>query len=135
MLAQGFQCHRKTHRLAVTQNVEHDLRSRLLLCNQHLKFAGVTYFLVINFGDHIANLQAGFSSRRIGFDLRNHSPVSGVVEEFRVLRRHVRDSDSDVAMADFAVANQRFHSRPDDLAWESQIPSPRKSPKVKPEKY
>ena len=82
----------------------------------HLQFAGVADFLAVDFGDDIADLQAGFGSGRIGFDLRDDSASrGGFVEELRVLRSHVGDADADVAMADFAVANQSLHRRPDDL--------------------
>ena len=105
--AQFFQSDRNAHALSVTQNAEHDFRAGLFLSDHHLKFAGVADFLAVDFGDDVADLQAGFGSGRIGFDLRDHaSSRRRLVEELRVLRSHVGDPDADVAMADFAVANQ-----------------------------
>ena len=120
-LAQFLQSDWNAHTLAVPQNLEHDLRSRLFLSDQHLKFAGIAHFLAVDFSNNVADLQASFRSRRIWFDLRDHSACGYcLVEELRVFGSHIRDSDSDVTVADFTVADQSLHRGPDNLRWNGK---------------
>src|ERR1700675_4680592 len=118
MAAERLQGDRNAHALAFTQNVEHDLRAGLFLSDQHLQLASVAYLLTIDLGNDITDLQTSLRSRRVGLDLRDHSANRGLlVEELGVLGRHVRDSDPDVAVAHFAVADQGLYRGPDDLRW------------------
>ena len=81
-----------------------------------MEFASVAYFLAVDLGDHVTDLQASSGAGRVGFNLRNYpAGCIGFVKELRVLGSHVRDPDADVAVAHFAVADQRLDRGPDNL--------------------
>src|SRR3984957_11586533 len=119
--AHQFQRYRNVHVLAVTQNIELDARSGLLLPDFDLKLAGIAYFLTVQFGDDIPNFQAGLRCRGVIFNLRDHRAFIVVdVEELGILRGHVADADSHVSVADLAVTNESLHRGADDLRWNGK---------------
>jgi len=58
--AQFFQSDGNADGFSVAQNPERNCGAGLLLSDQHLKFAGVAHLLAVDFGDDVADLQAGF---------------------------------------------------------------------------
>src|SRR5437899_4660354 len=119
--AEGFQGDGDSHILAVAKNIERDLRAGLLLSDNHLEFSGIADLLAIDFGNDIADLEASFCAGRIGFCLGDDSANRRfLVKELGVLGRHVGDADADMAVADFAVADQGLDGRPDNLRWNGK---------------
>src|SRR5207247_7967939 len=86
-----------------------------------LELAGIVHRLTVNPGDGVASLQARLRTGRIRFNLRDQGAFGLLhVEEARVLRGHIVDSDPDVAVADFAVLDQVVHGWADDLSWNGK---------------
>ena len=114
--AHGFESHRSGDGLAVAHDLQMDGRTRILLSHHHLQSAGVGHFLAVDLGDDIADFQASLGARRIRFDLGHHR-ADGVVhvEELRVVRSDVGNSDSHVAVRHLAKLDQLLHRGTHDL--------------------
>ena len=91
------------------------------LSHHDLELAGITDLMAIDAGDQVADFQSGFGCGGVGFHLRHDGAAIVLrVEELRVFRRDVSDAEPHVAVADFAIANQRFHRGPHDLRWNRE---------------
>src|SRR5579863_269913 len=114
--AHRFEGDRNVYVFTVTDHLQLDGHAWTLLSDLHLKLASVGDLLSIELDNYVADFQAAFGCGRIGFDL-GYDRAAGIahVEELGVLRRHVSNSDSHVAMCDFAIPNQRVDRRLHDL--------------------
>ena len=105
-------------------------RARVLLSHHHLQSAGIAHFLAVDLGDYIAHFQASLGARRIRFDLGDHRACGFVhVEELRVVRGDVGNSDSNVAMRHFAKLDQLLHRGAHDLGGDGKSHARKKNPR------
>ena len=94
--------------VAVPHHVQLDLRARRIFADDHLQITSCFHRLAVHSGNHIALLQAGAARGRVGSYRSNQCPgVSSQVEELRVVRSYIVQSNSQVSMMNHAILDQR----------------------------
>ncbi len=80
------------------------------------KLAGVAHRFSVEFGDDIADFQAGFRAGRVRLNLSDDGSRSIVhVEELGFIGGDVADADADITVAHLSVLNETVDGWLDDL--------------------
>src|SRR3984957_18156408 len=114
---------RQVHFLGVTvaHHVQGDLRARRIFGDDHLQIASCFYRLAVHRGHHITFLQAGAARRGVRSYRSNQcTRVSSQVEELRVLRSDIVQSNSQVSVMNHTVLHQRIDNGTHRLAGDSK---------------
>src|SRR5579872_327532 len=97
----------KVHAPAIAQHLQMKSGARALLSDLDLKLSGIPHWMAIKADDHVTDLQAALCSRGTRIDLGDNCTGRLVkIEEPGIIRSHIVDADTHVAVGHLAVAHQ-----------------------------